>query len=70
MSLPLLLALAVLAFDAWALDRVWRPASPYRGRLRWTAAIVLLPVFGAVLVLRNRPPAPTLPAPPAGAEPQ
>jgi len=63
MSLRILLALAVLALDAWALDRVWRPSAPRGGRLRWTAAIVLLPVIGALLSRRVRPAAAAPPAP-------
>jgi len=63
MSLRILLALAVLALDAWALDRVWRPSAPRGGRLRWTAAIVFLPVIGALLYRRARPTAPPPPDP-------
>ena len=51
MSLRLVLAVAVLALDARALDRLWRPAARRPGRLRWTAAILLLPVLGALLSL-------------------
>jgi hypothetical protein len=70
MSLSLLLAFAVFALDVVALDRLWRPPSPHRGRLRRTATIVLLPVIGAVLCLRQRPGA-VLPAePPAEPPPQ
>jgi hypothetical protein len=69
MSLRILLALAVLALDAWALDRVWRPSAPRGRRLRWTAAIVLLPVIGALLSRRVRPAAPAPPAP-AGVQAQ
>ena len=70
MSLNLLLAIAVLALDAWALDRVWRTLSPHRGRLRWTAAIVLLPIFGALLFLRQPRPVPETVAPTAELPPQ
>ena len=66
MSLSLLLAFAVLVLDAWALDRVWGPPSPHRGRIRRSAAILLVPVVGAVLYLR-RPQARPEPAPPPAA---
>lgn len=70
MSPNLLLALAVMALDAWALDRVWRPPFPHRGRLRWTAAIVLLPVFGAILCLRQPRLEPPVAASPGESPPQ
>lgn len=57
MSPRILLALAVLVLDLWAIERVWRPGSPLRGRLRWSAAIVLVPVVGALLAFRGHAPA-------------
>ena len=65
MSLRLLLALAVLVLDAWALERLWRPGMPRSGRLRWTGAIVGVPVLGAIGAWKHMRPLPAPPAEPA-----
>lgn len=80
MSFRLLLVLALFVLDAWALERLWRPGMPRRGRLRWSTAIIAVPVVGALLAWRRmRPlPAPAVqsapapvpaPAPPSATDP-
>ncbi len=62
MSFRLLLVLALLVLDAWALERLWRPGMPRRGRLRWSAAIIAVPVLGALQTWKHMRPLPA-PAP-------
>jgi hypothetical protein len=57
-SLRLLLVLLLFAVDAWALERLWRPGMPRPGRLRWMAAIIGVPVFGAYWSWKNVRPLP------------
>jgi len=60
----LLLVLALFVLDAWALERLWRPGMPKPGRLRWTAAIILVPVLGAYWSWKRMRPLPLPPPPP------
>lgn len=53
MSIRLILVLLVFLLDVWALYRVMAEPVRRRTRLKWTLAIVLLPVFGVFLWLRE-----------------
>ncbi|MCI0434031.1 MAG: hypothetical protein L0271_10310 [Gemmatimonadetes bacterium] len=63
MSLRLLLALLVLIADAWAISRVLDSGLPTRAKLRWTLAIIALPVIGIVWCWRATAGKPGLPVP-------
>lgn len=53
MSIRLGLALVVFALDLWALSQLFAQPRPRRERLRWTAAIVLLPILGILFWRRD-----------------
>jgi hypothetical protein len=44
-----LLALAVVALDAWALVQIVRSPAQAAGKAVWALAVLLLPVLGVVL---------------------
>ncbi|MGH7502542.1 MAG: PLDc N-terminal domain-containing protein [Longimicrobiales bacterium] len=53
MSIRLGLALVVLALDLWALNQLHAQRLARRERIRWTLAIVILPIVGILLWRRS-----------------
>lgn len=53
MSIRVGLAILVFAIDLWALDLLYKESRPRRERLRWTLAIVALPIVGILLWRRS-----------------